>query len=282
MPWINDAFWQQLAIGIAGGLLGIIGALLAAQLSSRGKPKKELSYDLRIERALPEIGKELAPHVAIRYKDRPVPALYVVTCKVENTGNTVVKGQQIRFDLTPAHPVLETYFAPKPEPEWEIEELPETEETPGPNYRFGHLAPGRKITIKIILAAPEEPKVEVRDFNPTEHVPVLPRTSTARANVQVRARIAVALLLALLVIPQAFYALGSVGDIAAPVVQLGLVAALAPFAPSLIRALVHLLFRPAPRINLDRGIVMYDGEIRGVINFSGEPADVPDSAQTLE
>ncbi|MBP2705427.1 hypothetical protein JOL79_16560 [Microbispora sp. RL4-1S] len=273
MSWINDSFWQQLTVGLAGGLLGVAGTLLAAQVSSRGKSKSELSYTLEVQRALPEVSKELTPSVAVSYKGQLVPALYAISCTVENTGNTLVRDQEIRIQLSPAPSILDRYLDPKPQPEWAVDALPDTEETTRPGYRFGHLAPGRKVTFKIICAASQEPKALLRDHNPTEVVTVLPRAVTAQADIRGRTRIALMLLLALLIAPQAFYALGSFGDLAASVVRIGLIAALIPVAPSLVRTLVNLLFRPEPRVELESGLIMYSSEITGGVYITGAPSD---------
>lgn len=283
MSWINDAFWQQLTVGLAGGLLGIVGTIIAAKIS-KGKPKAELSYKLEVQRALPEVGEELASHVSISYKGQPVPALYIVSCTIENTGNTLVKGQEIRIDLSPTPFILDKYLTSNPQPEWGIEALPDTDNPARPGYRLGHLAPKRKVTFRIICAASEEPKATLLDFHPSEVVTVLPRAITAQADSRSRSRIALTLLLSLLIVPQAFQILGSTGNLATNIVRLGLIVALIPFTPSLIHALVNLLFRSEPRVELENGIIMYNGSIVGGINFDRKPNNqtTPENFTTSE
>lgn len=217
--------------------------------------------------------------MTISYKNQSVPELYVVSCTVENTGNTLIKGQEIRVKLSPAPSILDRYLASEPPPEWAIEALPDTEDTARPGVRLGHLAPNRKVTFKIICAATQEPKPELLDFHPSEVVSVLPRAVTAQADSRARARIALTLLLALLIIPQVFHALGSLGELAATVVRLGIIACLAPFIPSLVRALVDSLFRPEPQVKLESGLIMYSSETRGEININRAPHDRPTPKQ---
>ena len=53
----------------------------------------------------------------------PTDNLSIIDFSLQNTGNIVIKNQEVRFTLESKSEFIDGFFEPIPEPEWKVEEM---------------------------------------------------------------------------------------------------------------------------------------------------------------
>jgi hypothetical protein len=86
----------------------------------------QLSWDADLDVGTIAVRPDIREKVSILYNDDRITTLTALQCRIANTGNKVVKGQQLRFSFGPDVRVLEAYLDPSPGPELQVEETDES------------------------------------------------------------------------------------------------------------------------------------------------------------
>jgi hypothetical protein len=144
MHWstiVNNSY----ILAIFGAVIGFIFALILARIQARGAPRKAISWAAEIEKP-PQLDKGKEGKLGVSYNGVPVKDLVQVRVLVENTGNTVIKNEYVRFKLPAGSKILEVATDPAPEPELGVSEVLE----PGLSnmerrYKIGHLEVGQNV-----------------------------------------------------------------------------------------------------------------------------------------
>jgi len=149
---------------------GIIVALITAILSfiiayffyikKLKEQKKQLSYDLEIKNGLVEVENFIKKDISIKYKGQSTENLHHVLCYVQNTGNKVIKNQQIRFNFTSDNRIATHFFDSPPLPELNISIQNESENEL--IYQIGHIEKGQRIGFGFIISGKD---VNINNIN---------------------------------------------------------------------------------------------------------------------
>ena len=87
---INEDFWLKVTIAIISALLAFAGSYSLWRLQERRKPRQQISYEVSIQRPIPRLRDKLGPDIKVSYRSRTVADLHRITCRTQNTCNTVI------------------------------------------------------------------------------------------------------------------------------------------------------------------------------------------------
>jgi hypothetical protein len=243
---LGKDFWEKAVIAVVGAVLGFIGNFALALMKKRSDPRKQISFDLQTQPRLVAVEERIQRKVKILYNESEVRDIYSAACNVENTGNTVVKKQVIRFAFPLESQILETFFDPSPERELGVEianlsELRNNEVS----YQVAHLEAGQKVGFRFVIAGSYgEPTLH--PFNEEGDVKFLPRAVSVAADHTRRSREFLLFLIMSLLIPQVFYIFPyELGSMAAAAVRLGFLIVLLPRLGSFVHIIAQVLNRLA-------------------------------------
>jgi len=91
--FIKDAeFIRDISIAAVGAVLAFLFSFLLSQITERRKPRKQLSYDLEVEKGLVKIEKNIEKKVKTFYNNKEIGNLFHVICDIKNTGNQTARG----------------------------------------------------------------------------------------------------------------------------------------------------------------------------------------------
>jgi hypothetical protein len=148
MKW-SSTWDNSYSLAAFTAICGFVLAVIAQRIQNRRTPRKAVSWDAEIER--PARLERDQDRIGISYNGTPVQDLVQVRIRIENTGNTLVKNEYIRFRMPAEAKLLE--MAPDPVPEQELDvsrdrtaKLGETER----RYRIGHLEAGQNVSFLIV------------------------------------------------------------------------------------------------------------------------------------
>lgn len=157
MKW--SSVWNSAySLAVFTAILGFIAAVITQRFQDRRSPRKGISWDVTIERPA-SLKKDDHNRIGISYNGRPVADLVQVRVLIENTGNTVVKNEYLRFELPSQATLLEMSPDPTPEPELGVEEVDEPpfsrplrpiDSQPDRIYRIGHFEAGQIVSFLIV------------------------------------------------------------------------------------------------------------------------------------
>jgi len=273
-------FWEKAMIAVVGAVLGFIGNFALALMKKRSDPTKQISFDLQTQSRLVDVEERVQGKVRILYNESEVRDIYSAACNVENTGNTVVKRQFVRFTFPAESRILEKFFEPSPERELGVEEadLPELNNNEI-RYQVAHLEAGQKIGFRFIIAGPYgEPTLH--PFNEEGDVKFLPRSISTAADHTRRSREFLRLLIMFSLIPQVFYIFpDELGSMAAASVRLAFLFLLLPRLSSFVHIVAQVLNRLAlphpPEVSVTAGsrsnLVVNSSANTGHIEIHSEP-----------
>ncbi len=172
-----------LQIGIAAGsaLLGFASSYTLERIKRRREPNRQISWDANTEQGIVETHPDLRQSIDIRYKGSPVSSLTAVTCRITNTGNMVVKNQQVRFAFPVGTTLLDASLDPVPQRE--IGAIREVDQEMAPLeaiYKISHLERGQDVVVKLLATGKEASNWQVFPFNEDGDVDFQERDNSRR------------------------------------------------------------------------------------------------------
>jgi hypothetical protein len=152
MKW-SSAWNSSYSLAVFTAILGFIFAVIAQRIQNRRTPRKAISWDADIARPA-QLEKGRDRRIGISYNGIPVEDLFQAKIHIENTGNTLVRNQYIRFRMPAGAKLLELEPNPAPEPELDVRDVSE-EASRGlipaqRRYRIGHFEAGQKVSFLIV------------------------------------------------------------------------------------------------------------------------------------
>ncbi|NTW59926.1 MAG: hypothetical protein HGA43_12265, partial [Nitrospirae bacterium] len=260
-------------------------SFLLAVLKKRKEPRKQLSYDTQVTDSLVEVEHDLREKVRILYNDQEIADLYPVACEVQNTGNTIVKNQLVRFEFPEGSRIVDMSFDPQPEPELIISEEPQADsKLHEKRFRLGHLEKGQYVGFRFLVSSPSPAHVRLHPFNEEGDVEFVPRKLARAEDERYAFTRFITLWILFLLLPRALSVIPfELGQMAAGVVRLALLVAIWPFlrpsASIISRCILRLAADQAPagwdieRINAENVIL---GSSQSVINKPRDSNDPND------
>lgn len=149
--------WQNITVAVLSGILIFVSGYVLAGIKRRQGSGKSLSYILSVEKGLVTIEKEVKEKVQVLYDGEVIDNLYHIKCDVENTGTTVIKSQDIRFEFTPDTRILDCSLEPAPQPEMKVEMIKETSlKSCEVKYSIGHIEKKQSVGFRFTATSTKE------------------------------------------------------------------------------------------------------------------------------
>ncbi|MEU7172952.1 MULTISPECIES: hypothetical protein [Micromonospora] len=151
MAW-SDLGENKLLLAVFTAAIGFLFALAIERIKSRKALRRQLSWDVRVVDQLPQVRKGGGVgKITVSYGNVEVENLTHVILSFENTGNSVIKNQYVRFRFPEEAKILEIALDPEPEPELGVTEVDEGKTSPSDRrYLIGHLEAGQNIRYRVI------------------------------------------------------------------------------------------------------------------------------------
>jgi hypothetical protein len=173
---------NDLTVAVVAAILGFVGGYILQEVQRRREPRKRVTYELSTRTVLPEKRDRQASDVQVLYKGQPAKQVLFATCEVRNTGNTVVKGQLLRFAFGSSARVLEGKAEPEPPREWGVRTLTAVPGAPSEiQFEIGQLEKRQAVTFEFVVTDSSPEDVQLIPHNPAGDVEVLSRNA-ARAS----------------------------------------------------------------------------------------------------
>jgi hypothetical protein len=176
--FFNTTFWQNVAVAVLSAVLAFLSGYALAKVSKKKGSGKELSYNLSITNGVVQVDKDVKERVKILYNNELIDNLYNVEFELENTGDTVVKSQEIRFEFPEDTRILDFSFDPTPEPEMGATKI---ETGAGLKLherkcRISQIERGQKVGVQFAVTNKSDiQEVKIHPFNELGDVEFLPR-----------------------------------------------------------------------------------------------------------
>jgi hypothetical protein len=240
-------FWEKSIYTILGAVLTLIVTIISNYVNERRKLKfrvrKQLSYEISTKKDLVEVEKEIKDKVKVLYNNKIIENLYYVACDIENSGNTVIKNQYIRFEFPQDTKIIDPFFDPVPEPEIGLQEEKNPElNTYELKYKIGHLECGQQVGYRFILTS-ENPVVapKLHPFNEEGDVTLVSKSRSKSYEEKNDIVNFITLYLYMLILPSAFLIFGSAGDFAANLIRLIILIYIYPFIKPFAKVVGELI-----------------------------------------
>ncbi len=203
--FFDNAFWQNVAVAVLSAVLAFLGGYALSGISRRSGSGRRLSYSSNIETGLINVEKNIKEKVTVLYENQPIANLCNIRFDIENTGNSVIKSQEIRFEFTPDTRILEFYFDPQPQPEMQVEKLTDSGLRDFERKcRIGHIEKGQEIGIRFIVTNDSEVKLTPYPYNEDGNVEFNSRATTKELGQREQVARFLSLLIMYFVIPPVF------------------------------------------------------------------------------
>jgi hypothetical protein len=149
MKW-SSVWSSSYSLAVFTAICGFIFAVILQRIQDRRAPRKAISWDAEIERPA-QLKKDENDRIGISYNGTPVQDLFQVKIRIENTGNTIVKNEYVRFKIPDEARILELSPYPTPEQELGVSEDESLVLSPMERrYKIGHLEAGQSVSFLIV------------------------------------------------------------------------------------------------------------------------------------
>ncbi len=143
-------FGQKILILLIGSIVTFCTTFFFAIHKRRDTPSRRLQYSSRLQPGLVSIDESIKHDVALRYKGSTVDKLVLVSIDVWNSGNTVVKGQELRFEFPGSASIIDTSFDPPLTPELQVDCFNDSPNNP--RFRIPHLERRQRVGFRFVVA----------------------------------------------------------------------------------------------------------------------------------
>ncbi|PZV26261.1 MAG: hypothetical protein DCF12_10485, partial [Snowella sp.] len=206
--FFNTALWQSIVVAVLSAVLAFITGYALAGISKKQGSGKKLSYSLLIENGLVKIEKNIREKVKVLYNSEEIENLYNISFNLENTGTTVIKAQEIRFEFPQEARILDFSFEPEPEQEMKAEKIESGLRSFEKKCKIGQIERGQSLGIRFTATSKSEiQEVKLHPYNESGDIEFTSRLVTkALSNRDQIARF-LSLYIFYLVVPPIFYLL---------------------------------------------------------------------------
>ncbi|MEA5259022.1 hypothetical protein VB264_14595 [Arcicella aquatica] len=169
--FLNKESIEKFIFALLSALLGFLFNYLLTKRKEK-RDSKQLSYELTIKDVITKEESPIKDNISLTYRNNTVPNITFISCTIKNTGELVVKNQEIRFEFknTDKLSILEDYFDPKPEPELGVIKESNTEKGLSERkYKIGHLVKDKEVKFNFVVSA-SNPVLKLHDYNPSGDV----------------------------------------------------------------------------------------------------------------
>lgn len=257
--FFSTSLVERLVVAVVTAILTLLVSFILYQVRESRKPRRQVSYYLKELRGL-VASEAIAEHLTVSYKGQPADRLSHVTCDIENTGNTVVRNQFLRFEFPNGTTILDAYSEPVPPREYGFSDVTDTNH--GPNerrYLVAHLEKAQRVALRFVVSADASSIPLVHPHNADGDVEVIPKNLERASDDRTRSEQFVFYYVLLITLPGVFSVLPSfLGSLPAALTRLAILLALVPLVRPFARFLVtqlSLVGRPAePTISVAGGI----------------------------
>lgn len=203
-PFVDIPFLQNITLAILAGIIAFASGYVLAGISKKSSSKR-LSYNLDIETGLVNVEKTVKEKVKVLYEDKEIANLSNINIDIENTGSSIVKSQEIRFEFLQGTKILNFYFDPQPQPEMKVEEIndPNLKEFER-KCRIGHIEKEGKLGVRFVVTSNSEVKPTLHPYNENGDVELVSRVATKILSQREQVVKFISLLIMYFVIPPAF------------------------------------------------------------------------------
>jgi hypothetical protein len=165
-PSSSDRLLSELAWVIGSAIIGGACTYVVSLLLARRNPRKQLSWDASTDRGLVAVSSTVRDNVKITYKGKDAGDLVAVRCRVTNTGNTVIKNEELRFAFPEETQIIEGGFSPQPERELRASRI-ESQDLKATEYMFsiGQLEVGQEVSFEFMATGQRAEDWKLHSFN---------------------------------------------------------------------------------------------------------------------
>ncbi|MFF4041611.1 hypothetical protein [Streptomyces sp. NPDC001816] len=265
---LGEDFQGKAILVVAGAILAFIGNFLLDQYKRRREPRKRLTWTAHTQVGIVSVDPKFQQLVKLAYNEEPIENICALDFKVKNTGTEVVKNHQVRLAFPEESKVLEARLSPEPDRELGVIRNAAKEEANSEVvYEIGHLEVGEEVNIQVVATGRTAKDWRVRSHNDEGNVRFEEREVQRITDDTEHIVPFVVLMITLWFLPGVFSYAGSLGGLAAGVVQLALFVALISQLVPVARILRDLVLRmqsdrPAVPTSAGRDefVVRYDRE----------------------
>lgn len=242
--FLDKAFLQNIAITLLSAVLAFLGGYALAGISKRSGSGKRLSYNLIVETGLVNVEKNVKERVKVLYEGKEIANLSNIKVDIENTGNSVVRSEEIRFGFLQGTQILDFYFEPMPEPEMNIEKIDTSDIGEFERKcRVGHIEKEQRLGVRFVVTSDSDIQLKLYPYNQNGDVEFVSRSATKTLSARDQVARFLSLLIMYFVIPPVFsiFSLSPFSEIIAGVVKLTLLLALFRFIVPFAEVIAELI-----------------------------------------
>jgi hypothetical protein len=244
--FLDKSFLQNVAIAVLSAVLAFLSGYALASISKRSGSGKRLSYNLNIETGLVNVEKNVKQRVKVFYEGREIVNLSNIKIDIENTGNSFVKSEEIRFEFDPGTQILDFYFEPKPEdiPEMKVEKITDLSIREFERKcRIGHLEKKQELGVRFVVTSDSDIHLKLHSYNENGDVEFVSKTTTKTLSEREQVAKFLSLIVMYFIIPPVFslFPLSFISESIAGLVRLVLLLALFRFIVPFSEVIAELI-----------------------------------------
>lgn len=240
-------FQQNLVVAVVGTIIGVLGTVAIERMKLRREPVKQLSWDAEVHNATVSTDDTMRQRLRLSYNGHSIEGLNSVEFRVENTGNRVVKDEQLRFTFPSGSEVIEAVPTSAPQREMGVARRPEREL--GRNeavFTVGQLERGQAVALRLSVSARDIAGWEVVAHNEEGDVDFHNRSAARRKEDREHVPAFFTLAFLLFAVPPLLALLGDAGELAGVALGVAFLIGATPHIAPVGRTLRDFLTRPEP------------------------------------
>jgi hypothetical protein len=240
-------FQQNLVVAVVGAIVGVLGTVAVERMKMRREPTKRLSWEAEVHNAMVSTDDTIRRQLRLSYNGYPIEGLNSVEFRVENSGNRVVKNEQLRFGFPPGAQIIEAVPTSRPEREMGVTRRPDLEQDASEAvFTVGQLERGQSVALRLSVAARDVSGWKVVAHNEEGDVDFHERGAARRREDREHVPAFFALAFLTLTVPPLAALLGDVGELVAVVLGAAFLVGAAPHIAPTGRTLRDFLTRTEP------------------------------------
>lgn len=179
----SNTTFGKVMIAVVSAFLSLVVGYLLLYLKEKREPAKRISYNAEFRKGMIGVEERISKDIRFMYKGMPVDKISYVRCDVANTGSSVIRKEQLRFEYAKGTEILDYEIEPTPPKEAGLALVDSANDLPNEkSFTIAQFDRSQLLTFNFVLQGESTGSIKIFGKNEEEDVEIVAKEISSAAD----------------------------------------------------------------------------------------------------